>query len=219
MVGLLVVTMGYAFWLIPYDINIGGFGGLSLILNVSANVPYLLSSMLLNAGLFIYAWKKKGKRFVFKSIVATFALNALLDVIAAMDKPMWGLALAESALLGSVVAGIGFGLVLKGGFTTGGSDCLGEILHSLFPKFSTGLIMTAFDLIVITISGITQGFDNYLLWLVAMFASNLALDTVLYFDRISDHPLGKLVKRIYVIVGRHDSDDDTIITGGLTGTA
>ena len=218
--GLGFASVGYVYWLIPFNVSIGGFTGLGTVLNAIANIPFWLSSTIMNSGLFIYAWKKKGKGFVIKSIVATLALSFLLDYVPPANAPLWGLNRIQSAVWGSMIAGIGFGLILKGGFSTGGSDCLAEILHSIFPKLSVGIIMTLFDLAVIILSGVAYGFDDFILWLFAMTASNIALDCVLYIDRLSEHPASKVIRTIYFIfeskIGAHGSNANP---NGLAGPA
>ncbi len=54
-----------------------------------------------------------------------------------------------SSVFGGVLLGIGLGLILRGGATTGGSDLIAKMIHARFQHISVGVILFAIDFCVV----------------------------------------------------------------------
>ena len=69
----------------------GGFTGLCIVIKevtegiVDGGIPLWLGNLILNIPLFLVAWKIKGKRFIWRTIIGTFLLSAWIYVIPAVD--------------------------------------------------------------------------------------------------------------------------------------
>ena len=75
----------------PMGLVTGGFTGLCIVIKevtegiVDGGIPLWLSNLILNIPLFLIAWKVKGKRFIWRTIIGTFLLSAWIYVIPAVD--------------------------------------------------------------------------------------------------------------------------------------
>lgn len=53
------------------------------------------------------------------------------------------------AIFGGALMGVGLGLILRGGATTGGTDMLAKMVHQKLPFISTGMFLMIIDCVVV----------------------------------------------------------------------
>ena len=104
----------------------------------------------INTPLFFYAYKAVGKRFA-ASTVLSIGISSLFFTFV----PVPAVPLVEDKLtacvVGGVVGGIGTGLILRGGSSTGGSDIIGVCLARTNNDISVGKINIGINLFVYAI--------------------------------------------------------------------
>jgi uncharacterized membrane-anchored protein YitT (DUF2179 family) len=201
--GLMLGAMGYQLFLIPNEIAPGGFTGVGQILNslFGWNVGFV--ALALNVPLFALSMKSMGLRFGLRSLLASFAFSMLIDYL-----PFGALTHDKflAAIFGGVVAGAGFGLIMLGDATTGGSDMLGMLIHRKLKVIKVSELVFAVDALVIIGAGIVYDVQGALLALVSTYIMARVLDRVLegpnmakaYFiiSRKSDEIAGSILKNM-----------------------
>ena len=111
----------------------GGFSGIGVIVNRvtggvwAGGMPLWITNVTLNVPLFIAAFYIEGKEFIKNTVTGAVLLTLYLAVLPAVPVDAADYLLA--AVYGGAACGAGIGLVLKSGFTTGGTDMLGVLLH------------------------------------------------------------------------------------------
>ncbi|GAB1367363.1 YitT family protein [Candidatus Cloacimonadaceae bacterium] len=141
----LFFAMGYSWFLLPYNMAPGGVGGLSQVINYFFGIPNGISMILINLPLFVVSFLFIGKSFGSKSIYGMLVCSLMTDllsfpvlhrlgiikdlaaythivngrVIHAMLGPQ---DILLSAIAGSVLLGIGLGLIFRFRGSTGGTD-------------------------------------------------------------------------------------------------
>ena len=140
--GLLVAAVAYRMYLVPNQVVAGGFTGVGQLLNHLLGISVGTVNIALNVPLFLISMKSMGIRFGVRSLIAMVLLSLLIDHIplpAATDDMLL------AAVYGGAISGIGFGLVLRGSATTGGTDMLASLLHRLIPvlRVSYGIFFIA----------------------------------------------------------------------------
>lgn len=159
MIVLGTIIMGFAFsiFLEPNNISTGGFSGLSMIINSllhNVGVTFLSSSaiyLILNVGLFLYALKTLGKKFAIKSIVGIVSFSGAMEIFKLLPINITYETLI-SAVYGGALMGIGVGLVVRFGGSTGGSDIIASIVRSKKPTLTIGKLVVSVDMCVIILS-------------------------------------------------------------------
>jgi len=159
MIILGTVVMGFAFsvFLEPNNISTGGFSGLSMIIKSllgKVGIDFLSTSviyLILNLELFLYAIKTLGKKFAIKSIVGIVAYSVAMEIFAILDINITYETLI-SAVYGGAIMGIGLGIVVRFGGSTGGGDMIASIVKNKLPHLTIGKIVIAVDLVVIFLS-------------------------------------------------------------------
>jgi uncharacterized membrane-anchored protein YitT (DUF2179 family) len=177
------IVMGFAFsvFLEPNNISTGGFSGLAMIIKAllsKVGVEFLSTSviyLILNVGLFLYALKTLGKKFAIKSIIGIVAYSGAMELFAILPINLTYETLI-SAVYGGALMGIGLGIVVRFGGSTGGGDMIASIVKNKIPRLTIGKIVITVDLIVIFLSLFT--FSNGIIILpYTVLALMLALFT------------------------------------------
>ncbi len=175
-IGCLIGGAAYPLFLVPNNIAPGGLTGIATIFNYLWGWPVGVSSMVLNLPLFVIGWKALGKVFVFRSLVATLLFSAFIDLLPFPP-------LTDDILLGSVYGaltlGIGLGLIMRGGATTGGSDMVARMVHERFPIVTVGMFLFMIDCAVILCAAFTMSTRAALYALICIFVSSRAVDMIL----------------------------------------
>ncbi len=174
--GCLIGGAAYPLFLVPNNIAPGGLTGIATIFNYLWGWPVGVTSMLLNLPLFLIGYKAMGRVFVFRSFVATMLFSAFIDLLQLPP-------LTDDVLLGSVygalVLGVGLGLIMRGGATTGGSDMVARMVHQKFPVVTVGAFLFLVDCAVILCAAFTMSARAALYALICIFVNAKAVDLVL----------------------------------------
>ena len=196
LLGTILCGIGYSIFLIPFKASPGGVGGLSQFLYYIFHIPAGVSMLIFNIPLFFIGLYFFGKLFGFKTIFAILSTSFFTDFFSSKNllkveslKPFL-YPINEQAysftneyllavLAGSLIVGIGFGLVIKFNGSTGGTDIPALLLRKYF-GLSIGNGYLIIDTIIIFLVGIVFKNGNLILWgLMALFISSKACDFVI----------------------------------------
>lgn len=181
--GSAVFAVGFAFFLLPGDMNAGGISGLAQVISHLLGFGSVGTlSILINLPLFILGGLKIGKRFFAGSLLGMVLSSVLID---ALD----GLMVLEleplvAVLYGGVLCGLGLGMVFVCGTSTGGSDILIRLLKLKYRNVPIGQISMYFDAAVVILTGLVfRDVTKALYTGVAVFVTSQVIDAVVYrFD-------------------------------------
>jgi len=180
LVGVVIFSAGIGLFITPSKIAVGGFTGLSVIINHLTDFPVGIAIIILNIPMFIICAKVFGLKFIIKTIVGVIISSLLIDIFGVMQPFKEALNLELCALFGGVLQGAGLGIIYLNGYTTGGTDLVIWLLKLKFPHISTGFILFILDSIVVTISAIISRDARAVLFsVIAIFSYTKVLDTIL----------------------------------------
>ena len=159
MVVLGTLIMGFAFsvFLEPNDISVGGFSALAMIINTFfenigiVGIPTSAIYLVLNIGLYLFALKTLGRRFAIKSLVGIISFSLGMEIFALVNFNIT-YELLISAVFGGAIMGVGVGLVVRFGGSTGGSDMIASIMKHKRKNASLGSFILSVDLAIIALS-------------------------------------------------------------------
>ena len=176
MTGLLVAAAAYRMYLIPNQVVNGGFTGVGQLLNHATGISIGLVNIALNVPLFLISMKSMGLRFGVRSLVTMVLLSLLIDHI---PLPPATDDMLLASVYGGAISGIGFGLILRGNATTGGTDMLASLLHRLVPVLKVSYAIFVFDGLVIIASAFVFEAQAAMYGLISAFLCNVLIDLVL----------------------------------------
>ena len=156
-IGTIIMGFAFSMFLSPNDISTGGFSGIALILNRLlglAGITFLSNAIIyfiLNIGLFLIALKTLGRKFAIKAIIGIAVYSLFMQVFEMIPR----FATYEpliSSIYGGILMGIGVGLVVRFGGSTGGTDMVASMVRAKKPQFSIGQIVVFIDIFVVIAS-------------------------------------------------------------------
>lgn len=218
--GVFLVAVAFNLFILPSQI-VYGMSGVGVILNSVFKIDPSIVILIGNSILLILSFLLLGKEKTTSSVMGALLVPVMIkltDII-----PTY-VALDYDPLLftifGSVMTGFGLGLVFKGGFTTGGTDILNQIV-SKYAKMSIGSAMFWTDGIIIFGGIFAFGWTQIMYSLIALYIISVMTDKVILgissskaFYIITDHETA--VKKFIM---DHLSHGVTVLDGrgGFTG--
>ena len=156
-VGVLAYALGWTIFLLPNNLVGGGVSGFASILMYATGIPMGITYFVLNILLLIIGTKILGTGFGGKTIYAIFATSLLLSVMPNLIPAEFIHDFAISngkmicTLLGGVIAGVGIGLTMSQGGSTGGTDIIALVWCKFHPA-SPGRVILIIDIGIIASS-------------------------------------------------------------------
>lgn len=151
MIGLLIMAISFNLFLLPNEIVYGGIGGLSITIKKLLNIEPAIFILISNIVLLIINFIIMGKKIASKSIIGSLLFPLFIKVTTDINY----LIMIDSentllmAIFGGLLIGIGLGLTIKAGLTTGGTDIINQIIHKLFKVSVTNAIIITDGLIIL----------------------------------------------------------------------
>lgn len=194
LIGNTIYSCGIAAFVLPNDLITGGTTGIALILEHYFGLPIGLSVAIFNIVMFLLAILILGKSFALTALISTFYFPWILSQF---QKVQFIQNMTDDFLLGSIFAGLmlglGVGLVIRAGASTGGMDIPPLILNKKFGlPVSVGLYVFDFTILIIQMSFRDKERILYGILLVLIYST--LVDKVLLMGKtqmqvkiISDH--------------------------------
>ncbi len=191
--GCLIGALAYPWFLVPNHIAPGGLTGLATVLNYLFTWPVGTTSLLMNIPLFLVGYKSMGGGFAVRSLAATLLFSVFIDLLplgCLTQDPML------ASVFGGALLGVGLGLILRAGATTGGTDMAARMLHKRIPYLSVGMILFAIDGMVVVLAGFCIHIEHALYAFISIYVSSMVINVVV--DGLTKE------KACYIITSAHE---------------
>ena len=152
--GSFLLSFSFTSFFIPHDIAPGGISGLSTVVASLIPVSVGVLSFLFNLPLFLLGYKTVGWRFAVRSFISMTLTSVFIDALPAVDLTQ---NMMLSSMFGGVIMGVGLGLVVRAGATTGGTDMAANMLHKFFSFLTIPVILFVIDAVVVVIASLRFG--------------------------------------------------------------
>ncbi|WRP08616.1 YitT family protein [Rossellomorea aquimaris] len=168
--------LAMAMFLFPHFIPSGGAASVSVLLNYLLHVPFAITLWVLNAALLLAAVKWLGKEnalwtmycVTVTSIVVNFLNSYLIGTVSFVFVDL---------LIGSILFGIGIGILFRMGASSGGMDILALIISKL-KGYTPGKTLFVINGSVLLLTGIVVDLKIILFALVCQFIGTRILDII-----------------------------------------
>jgi len=152
--GLLAYVLGWILFLVPNNMIGGGVTGIASIIQYATGIKIGYTYFVVNMGLLITALFILGKGFGVKTVYAIFFTSICLNLgqsIVPQDI-IQILAIENgklmSTIMGGILAGVGIGLTMSQGGSTGGTDIIALIVNK-YRNVSPGKMLLYMDVFII----------------------------------------------------------------------
>lgn len=153
--GTALTAAAFGLVIIPQGFATAGVTGFSRML--TQLIPINLSCMvfIINMMLLVSGYIFVGKKFVAKTIASSFLFPLFLELFSRIPFGYLNDQVLLSVILGGALLGVGAGLVLRSGASTGGFDVLAVILNRKY-KMPVSRVMNIIDAAIILMQAIGQ---------------------------------------------------------------
>lgn len=186
LLGTTILALGINWFTSPLGLVTGGLSGVTIIVKevslktLGFEIPLWITNLVLNIPLFIISIKQRGFEFAKKSLWAVGLLTAALwytefipNILEVNNDLLLG------GVFGGAILGLGIGIVLKSGATTGGTDMLATIIKYKHARFPIAKLMLGIDGIIILAGMVIFGSTKAMYAIIAVFITSKVITSVL----------------------------------------
>lgn len=178
--GAAIYALGFDLFLRPNGINGGGVSGIGqLVAQLTPMKAIGVFVIVCNIPLFLAGWKRLGRRFILGSLIGMLTSSFFLDLFSTL--PGFHVEPLLAGICGGLTVGLGLGLVFLRGASTGGVDIIARLIRQKARSAPIGRIILAIDGLIAVLTGLVYHDINRVLYTaVALYASSIAMDAVIY---------------------------------------
>ena len=176
-------ALAVAAFIVPNNILIGGSTGISLTLQHAFGLELTVTVFAFNVLFFVLGAWVLGKKFALSTVASTLLYPALL----ALFQRIPGInALTENDLLAAIFAGlllgIGIGLIVRQGASTGGTDILAMVLNK-FTHAPVAVLLYVVDFIVLGMQAFFCTSEQILYGVLSLLITTAVMNQVVLFGQ------------------------------------
>ena len=159
-IGNALLAFSVCAFVIPNGLMLGGSNGIALFIQHFIPLRLSVISAVVNVLLFGLGWAFLGWKFAATSLASTIIYPLMLAVCETLPLgSLFNENIVFCALAASVLFGIGIGMVIRSGGSTGGMDIPPSILYK-YKGIPVGKSVMFFDIIVVTMQVAVKGLDG-----------------------------------------------------------
>ena len=191
--GIMCYALGWAAFLLPYQISTGGVTGISALIYYVTGIEIQVSYFVINAIFMVFALRILGLKFCIKTLYAIPALTFFLWLFQVLLKDEAGnlpLLLGPgqefmALVIGACMTGFGIGFVFIYNGSTGGTDILAWIINK-YKDVSLGRLIMYGDIIIISSCYLVfHDWKRVLFGFCVLFIMSVVIDYVVNSNRQS----------------------------------
>ena len=176
--GNTISALGIGGFLIPAGMMMGGATGIGLAVNHYTGLPVSAALAVLNVVLFVVGAAVLGKAFALMTIISTFYSPFILEMVQQLIPEPLTQDIMIATIIGGLLVGLGMGMVLRVGASTGGMD----IPHLLLKKkagIPVGVSMYAFDFAILAVQATFAGLERMLYSVILIIIYTVVIDKIM----------------------------------------
>ena len=178
--GLFISSFAFNLFFAPNDIVVGGISGLSLIIkeyfHIKPSLFISIASVFLIIISFIFIGKEKTLNTLIVVIIYPIFIEATSKITNRIDLETSSLLL--TIIFGGALDGLASGLILKEGFSAGGTQIITQIMYK-YLHISLGKSSLIVNSLIITTAIFTFGITKSMYAVIALYISSTITDRVI----------------------------------------
>lgn len=207
--GNFCIAFAVEYFILPYNIMSGGVAGISLIIEQIWGVNPTLMIDVLMISTFILGFIFLGKEFAVKTAVSSIVYPLFVTILGYFPYEI----VADKmviAIFGAVLSGLGVGLAIREGASTGGTDIPPLVLHKL-TNWPVHILLMGMDIVVLIAGFTVIGVENVLIGLLFTYLTNMVVNKVMV-------PNSDSAVSLFIISNRMDEIKEFIHTDLYRGS-
>ncbi|MFR3728160.1 YitT family protein [Lacrimispora sp.] len=181
--GNTIYALAVSLFILPGGLITGGTTGLALVFHHQLGIPIAAFVAVFNILMFAAGVMVLGKAFAFTTLISTFYYPVILGIF---ERLFGNEGITGDRMLATVFAGlfigVGIGLVIRAGASTGGMDIPPLILNKK-KNLSVSITMSVFDSMILLSQMIFSNKEQILYGILLVLIYTVVLDKVLLIGR------------------------------------
>lgn len=177
--GNFVLALGISAFILPAGLISGGATGIALIVQYFTRIEVSITVLVINIIMFIAGYFYLGKKFAASTLLSTFLFPFFLAVLNRVDSLQH---LTSDVLLSTIYAGffigVGMGLVIRQGASTGGMDIPPLVIHKK-TGISLAILINIFDITTLMGQAFFSSVEQVLYGIIVVVISTVVMDKML----------------------------------------
>ena len=178
-IGILICSISFAIFFLPYRIIPSGIAGISMIFYRLFGIKEIITLCLLSLMFLLIGYIYLDKEEIKKAILGTLLFPLFVFLISLMFNKI-DLSINNNlltAIVGGVTFGFGMGIVYRNDHYVGGIDLLNRILDKKI-NINYSIITLVTDILVVGFGGIVFGFETFVYSAFSIFIYRLMIDKI-----------------------------------------
>lgn len=162
LLGTVIYTIGYSFFLLPYKIVSGGVTGISTIFYYLTGFPAGNTYFIINIFLLLAAMRILGWRYLVRTIIVTSIISVAIGIMQTRFteigpdgvetlRHILGEQKFMACVIGAFLEGLGLATIFLAGGSTGGTDIIASSINKYW-NISLGRLLLMLDIVIIGFS-------------------------------------------------------------------
>ena len=174
-IGSALIGVSFNLFLIPHQLLSGGISGIAMIVGYFAGMNISLLYFILNLPVLVWGMITIGRKFIILSVISVSLTTWFMQWLPVRPVSQ---DLIMSSVTGGVLVGLGAGLSMRAGGSTGGFDIIGSILTRK-RDFSLGTFLFVMNgFVIVALGYYKQNWDLALYSMLSMFITGKVMDTI-----------------------------------------
>ncbi len=203
LLGNIALAVAVGAFIVPHGIITGGSTGIVLTINHYVKGNLSVTIFIVNILLFILGTIVLGKKFALTTLVSTVVYPVFLSIVQAIPgitKLTDHIMLAS--LYGGAVLGLGIGLVVRVGASTGGTDILALVLHKWF-HIPLAVFIYMVDFSVLLCQAFFSNSEQTLYGILVLVVAAMALNRVML--------MGQSQIQLFIITEKYEEVKEKVL--------
>lgn len=181
--GTAIYAFGFATFILPHKVVIGGVAGMSTILYYSLGLPIAIGNYGINLLLLAIAYRIVGKQFVIGTIFGATMISLMMGIAIPICGDLVRLDPFLSCVIGGILAGTGIGMAFVHNGSTGGTDIVAAMVNK-YTNVTIGRTMIYVDMCIISSSFLLfHQVETVVYGFIVLFMSSYMADLMINSNR------------------------------------
>lgn len=177
--GAFLQGMSMSLFLFPHSIPSGGAAGLALLMNHWFQLPLGFSLWLANAVFLLFALNYFGFTWTFRTITSVAATSTTISILT-YQVPHLHVHIFFDMLAGSILFGIGVGILIRVGASSGGM-VIPALMIASYKNWSPGKVMMGINLFIFLLTSLIIDYKIVVFAVICQLFSTSIIDYIYDF--------------------------------------
>ena len=178
-IGNFICSLGVTLFLQPSGLATGRTTGIALTLEHYLDIPISYFIFVFNMCMLVLGLIVLGKKFVVSTVASSFLYPAFLELQArVIGERVISTDFVICACFASIFIGVGLGILIRAGASTGGMDIVHLIVRKLL-HVPVSASMYAFDVLILSVQLLYRPVESVLYGILMVFIYTMVLDKML----------------------------------------